>query len=155
MDIPPQFWWDDRPSAKKMQRRLLKRAAVLALTPCLYPAGVIAFTWHHVLKSDFEGGRNGKLDAYRHSLASATVSYTLGEWAVDLTTWIFESGGKESNLMDTHNNRIGARLGTKAGSFCDIEPAVRQAVQNGHISATDSDQITSLPADKWRDSKFW
>ena len=111
--------------------------------------------WSNVLKSDFDGGRNGKLDAYRHSLASATVSYTLGEWAVDFTTWIFESSGKESNLMDTHNNRIGARLGSKARTFSDIEPAVRQAVQNGHVSATDSNQITWLPPSKWRDSKLW
>lgn len=122
---------------------------------CIYPACVIAFTWSYVLRSHFEGGRNGKLDAYRHSLASAAVSYTLGEWAVEFTTWIFESGGKESNEMDTHNNRIGARLGSNAKTFSDIEPAVRQAVQHGHVSAKDSDQITWLPASKWRDSKLW
>jgi hypothetical protein len=138
-----------------MKRRLLKRASVLALILCIYPAGVIVFTWSYVLTSDFEGGRNGKLDAYRHSLASATVAYTLGEWAVDFTTWIFESSGKESNDMDTHNNRIGARLGLKARAFSDIEPAVRQAVQNGNVSTSDSDQITWLPPSKWRDSKLW
>jgi hypothetical protein len=138
-----------------MKRIHLKRALVFALILCIYPAGVIAFTWSHVLTSDFEGGRNGKLDAYRHSLASATVAYTLGEWAVDFTTWMFESSGKESNDMDTHNNRIGAKLGLKATAFSDIEPAVREAVQNGHVSATDSNQITWLPASKWRDSKLW
>jgi hypothetical protein len=141
--------------AKEMKRRLLKRSLIFALILSVYPACVIAFTWCHVLKSDFEGGRNGKLDAYRHSLASATVSYTLGEWAVNLTTWIFESSGKESNQMDTHNNRIGARIGAEANSFSDIEPAVRQAVQQGHVSATDSDQITWLSPSKWRDAKLW
>lgn len=138
-----------------MKKKLLKRIAVLTLMLCIYPAGVIAYTWSHVLKSDFEGGRNGKLDAYRHSLASATVSYTLGEWAVDLTTWVFESSGKESNAMDTHNNRIGARIGSEVTSFSDIEPGIRQAVQSGHVSATDSSQITWLPPSKWRNGALW
>ena len=93
-----------------MKRKLLKRAGAFGLIFCIYPAAVIAFTWSHVLKSDFDGGRNGKLDAYRHSLASAMVGYTLGEWAVNLTAWVFESSGKESNAMDTHNNHLGIVL---------------------------------------------
>ena len=124
-----------------MKKRLFKRAFAFALILSVYPVCVIAFTWSHVLKSDFEGGRNGKLDAYRHSLASATVSYTLGEWAVNLTTWIFESNEKQSNKMDTHNNRIGARIGSNARSFSDIEPSVREAVLQGHVFATDSEQV--------------
>ncbi len=80
--------------AKEMKRRLLKRAAAIALILCIYPAGVIVFTWSYVLKSDFEGGRNGKLDAYRHSLASATVAYTLGEWAVDLRHGYLNRAGR-------------------------------------------------------------
>ena len=107
------------------------------------------------MKSDFEGGRNGKLDAYRHSLASATVSYTLGEWAVSLTTWIFESNEKQSNKMDTHNNRIGARIGSNARSLSDIEPSVREAVLRGHVFATDPEQITWLPSSKWRNARLW
>jgi preprotein translocase subunit SecF len=138
-----------------MKSRLLKRIAALALMLCIYPACVIIFTLSYVLKSDFEGGRNGKLDAYRHSLASATVAYTLGEWAVDVTTCIFESSGKDSNVMDAHNNRIGARIGSKVKTFSDIEPAVRHAVDNGQVSASDSDQITWLAPSKWRDRKFW
>jgi len=115
----------------------------------------MVFTWSHVLRSDLKGGRHGQLDAYRHALASATVSYTLGEWAVDVTTWIFESGKKDSNKMDIHNNRIGARLGTKAESFGDIEPAVRSAVLNGTVSSVDTEQITWLSSDRWRDGKLW
>lgn len=138
-----------------MKGRLLKRAGTFGLILCIYPAAVIAFTWSHVLKSDFDGGRNGKLDAYRHSLASATVAYTLGEWAVNFTTWVFESSGKESNAMDAHNNHLGARIGSEATSFSDLEPAVRQAVQSGRVSATDSDQITWLAPSKWQDGKLW
>jgi hypothetical protein len=138
-----------------MKKKLLKRAVAFALVLSLYPAGVMIFTWRSVLQSDFEGGRNGQLDAYRHSLASATVSYTLGEWAVDLTSWIFESGGKESNQMDMHNNRIGAKIGSTVRTFSDIEPAVRRAVENGNESATNAEQITWLPSAKWRDGKFW
>jgi preprotein translocase subunit SecF len=138
-----------------MRRNLTKRIGVIALLLGVYPAGVMIFTWGHVLKSDFDGGRNGQLDAYRHALASATVSYTLGEWAVDSTTWIFESRGRESNRMDIHNNRIGAEIGAKAQSFGDIEPAVRQSVMNGKVSAVDPNQITWLPRAKWKDGKLW
>ena len=138
-----------------MKRKLLLRAGAFALLLFVYPVCVIVFTWSHVLKSDLEGGRNGKLDAYRHSLASATVSYSLREWAVDLTTWIFESGDKESNRMDIHNNRIGAKIGSKADSFAEIEPSVRQAIPNGNVSTSDPNQITWLRPSKCRDGKFW
>lgn len=107
------------------------------------------------MRSDLKGGRNGQLDAYRHALASATVSYTLGEWAVSLTTWVFESGGKDSNKMDIHNNRLGAKIGSSCTWFGDLEPAVRQAVLDGEASATDPAKITWLSPSKWRDGKFW
>jgi len=141
--------------AEEMRRKLLRRACAFALLLSIYPVCVIAFTWSHVLRSDLKGGRHGQLDAYRHALASATVSYTLGEWAVNVTTWIFESGEKDSNKMDIHNNHLGARLGVKAESFSDIEPAVRSSVLNGTVSSVDSDQITWLPSSRWRDGKLW
>jgi hypothetical protein len=141
--------------AEEMKPKLLRRACALAFLLSLYPVGVVAFTWSHVLRSDLKGGRNGQLDAYRHALASATVAYTLGEWAVNVTTWIFESGGKDSNKMDIHNNRIGARLGATAESFSEIEPSVRCAVLNGAVSSLDSHQITWLPSSHWRDGKLW
>ena len=140
---------------KEMRRKLLRRSCVFALLLGIYPVSVIAFTWSHVLRSDFKGGRHGQLDAYRHALASAMVSYTLGEWAVHVTTCIFESGEKESNRMDVHNNRVGAHLGSKAEAFSDIEPAVRRSVMNGNVAAIDPDQITWLPSIRWRDGKFW
>ena len=83
---------------------------------------MIVFTWSHVLRSDLKGGRHGQLDAYRHALASATVSYTVGEWAVSLTTWVFESGGKDSNKMDIHNNRIGAKIGSAPNRSVILSP---------------------------------
>ncbi len=138
-----------------MKRKIFLRIVALAAILCIYPACVIIYTWSCVLKSDLEGGRNGKLDAYRHSLASATVAYTLGEWAVEITTWVFESGCKDSNKMDAHNNRIGAKIGSKATRFADIEPAVRLAVDKGQVAASDADQITWLPDSKWRDGKLW
>lgn len=132
--------------------RLLFASAILIAT---YPACILVYSWFHVLKSDFEGGRHGQLDAYRHALASATVSYTLGEWAVNLTTVMLECAGKDSGKMDIHNNRIGADIGSKASSFREIEPTVREAVMNGAVDATRSDQITWLAASKWRDGRFW
>ena len=138
-----------------MRRKIIRRASVCALFLCVYPIFVLGFTWGHVLKSDFKGGRHGQLDAYRHALASATVSYTLGEWAVDFTTWIFESSDKNSNKMDTHNNRIGATIGSEAESLQAIELKVRQAVEGGKVSAVNLDQITWLAPSKWRDEKLW
>ena len=142
-------------NAKERRRRLLRRGGAIALFLAAYPLWVVGFTWRHVLSSEFKGGKNGQLDAYRHALASATVSYTLGDWAVGVTTWVFESGGKESNEMDVHNNRIGALIGAKAGSFSEIEPAVRDAVAGGCEAAGADGRITWLPASKWRDGKFW
>ena len=138
-----------------MKKKLMRLIIIFALIMCIYPACVLGFTWYHVLTSDFKGGRNGQLDAYRHTLASATVSYTLGEWAVNLTTWIFESKGRESNKMDIHNNRIGANIGSDAKSFCDIEPAVYHAVEKGKVFAVNPNQVTWLPPSKWHDRKLW
>jgi hypothetical protein len=140
---------------EEMKRKLLRQACAFALLLSVYPIGVMVFTWSHVLRSDLKGGRHGPLDAYRHALASATVSYTLGEWAVSLTTWIFESGQKDSNKMDIHNNRIGAKIGSSSKSFSELEPAVRQAVLDGEVSATDPTKPTWLSPSKWRDGKFW
>lgn len=121
----------------------------------IYPAFVLTFTWAQVLKSDFQGGRHGPLDAYRHALASATVSHTLGEWAVKLSTAIMERDNKAPNRMDRHNNRIGARIGSNAGSLRELEAAVRQSVRHGRINATDPNQITWLPESAWRKARLW
>lgn len=135
---------------KKMRRLFIIAAIVLA-----YPAFVLGYTWSHVFTSDFEGGRHGPLDAYRHALASSVVAYTLGKPAVDLVTDLFESKGRASNAMDTQNNRIGAGIGLNAKSFGELEPTVRKAVSEGGVSASSSDQITWLPPAKWRKGLIW
>ena len=132
-----------------------KKIIVSVLILLIHPVSILAFTWSHVLNSDFEGGRHGQLDAYRHALASATVSYTLGSWAVDLTTQVFESRGKDSNKMDAHNNKIGAEIGSKVKSFHDIEPAIHKAVTNGTANSSNPEQITWLPPSRWHNGKLW
>lgn len=141
--------------ADMMKTKVRRRVFAITLLLCVYPVSVIVFTWSHVLRSDLEGGRHGPLDAYRHALASATVSYTLGEWAVSLTTWICEWGGKDSHKMDIHNNKIGAVIGARCPSFRELEPAVRQAVLQGEASGTDPSRITWLPHTRWRDGRLW
>jgi hypothetical protein len=136
---------------KKWRRRLV----VLAIILLIYPAFVIGYTWTHVLRSDLDGGRHGPLDAYRHTLASAVVSYTLGEWAVVFVTTVFESSGKESNQMDRKNNSIGAAIGRSTETFGELEPRVRQQVSEGAERSNVAGQITWLPSDHWRDSKLW
>lgn len=88
-------------------------------------------------------------------LRCAVVSYTLGERAVDLISGPMESGGKDSNSMDRHNNRIGAEIGVRSKSFHDLEPAVRESILNGAANSTDTNQITWLPKEKWRNGRIW
>ncbi|QDU97719.1 DUF6973 domain-containing protein [Lignipirellula cremea] len=138
-----------------MKRLLLRRFLIVALLLGIYPACVIGYTWTCVLQSDFEGGKRGPLDAYRHALASAVVSYTLGDWAVDFTTSVCESPDSESGKMDIHNNRLGAAIGSQASSFQEIEPAIRQAVLEGGVLSDDPEQIYWLPQDTWGKNKLW
>ncbi len=119
-----------------------------------YPAFVLAFTWIQVARSSLPGGRNGPLDAYRHTLASAVVSYTLGPRAVDLATWILERGEKDSDLMDRHNNRIGAEIGIEAHSFSEIDANVKSRVSLGAVDAAEDSQVRWLSPDRWRDGLF-
>ena len=137
------------------KKRWLLRLVVLAVILLVYPALVLGYTWTCVLRSDLEGGRHGPLDAYRHALASAVVSHTLGEWAVNLVTTAFESSGKESNRMDRKNNSIGATIGRSSESFAEIERRVREQVISGAELSEVDGQITWLPKERWRDSKLW
>ncbi|MCE2744895.1 MAG: hypothetical protein LW710_03185 [Burkholderiales bacterium] len=105
--------------------------------------------------ASFPGGKHGPLDAYRHTLASAVVSYTLGLRAVELVTLVMESETKTSSTMDRHNNRIGATLGSQAKSFAEIQPAVLALVQQGAVGATNPNQITWLPPSEWREGLLW
>ena len=139
----------------KNKRKILRRLGALALLLSIYPLFVLIYTWSCVFRSNLEGGRHGPLDAYRHALASAVVSYTLDEWAVDLMTGLLESKGKNSNKMDSHNNRIGAQIGAQSKSFGELEPAVRRYVLDGAVNSTDTNQITWLPKEKWRDGRLW
>lgn len=139
----------------KNKRKTLLKLGAVALLISVYPLSVLFYTWGCVLRSDLEGGRHGPLDAYRHALASAVVSYTLGERPVRLVTRLMESRGKDSNAMDTRNNRIGARIGIDSTSFRNLEPTVRQAVSNGSINSTNTNQITWLPKEKWKSGRLW
>ncbi len=139
----------------KNKRKILRRVAILVLLLSIYPLCVLCYTWTCVFRSDLEGGRHGPLDAYRHALASAVVSYTLDERAVNLMTALMESGSKDSNQMDRHNNRLGAQIGASAKSFRELEPSVRQSVLDGAINSTDTNQITWLPKELWRDGRIW
>ena len=139
----------------KKKRRLLLIFGALAGVVSIYPLFVLLYTWSWVLRLDLEGGRHGPLDAYRHALASAVVSYTLGERAVGVVTGVMESKGKDSNQMDRHNNRVGAQIGASSKSFLELEPSVRQHVLNGAAHSSNENQITWLAKEKWRRGRIW
>jgi len=133
----------------------LVRIMIAVLLVSAYPAFVLGYTWSHVAQSNLPGGRYGPLDAYRHTLASAVVAFTLSPRAVELTTWFMERRGNDANLMDRRNNQMGAAIGVHARSFGDIEPAVRAEVLRGAVNAPDPVQVTWLPPERWRASRFW
>ncbi len=138
----------------KMSKKL-KIIISLILLISIYPMFILGYTWIKVGGSELKGGRNGPLDAYRHTFASGLVSYTLGEWAVRLATETMESWGSSSNGMDIHNNMIGAKIGTNAKSIWEIDGAVKNAVLGGDVNASNDDQITWLPQDKWGNNWLW
>ena len=136
----------------------MKSRYVFALALVLvvsYPASVLAFTWTHVLMSDLEGGRNGPLDAYRHTLASAFVAYTFAPSAVQFVSYVMENNAKRSSAMDRHNNSIGAKIGENAARLTDLQPLVAVAIKNGAINAQHPQQSTWLPKEDWRPGKLW
>ena len=95
---------------------------------------------------------HGPKDAYRHTLASATVAFTSARW-VDWVTVVMEGDGHGdvARAMDVRNNRIGARIGAEAESWNEMNAAVLQAVQAGGVAVEDEDRITWLPRERWRD----
>ncbi len=136
-------------------KRTLLVIVIVAILLSAYPAFVLGYTWSHVASASFPGGRHGPLDAYRHTLASAVVAFTLSPRAVELITLVMEGGAKRSSAMDQHNNRIGARVGSEARSFAEIQPAVYALVQRGAVGASDPGQITWLPPADWRQGLLW
>ncbi len=140
-------------------RRLLKRLRwplSFALFVAVYPAFVLGTTYAHWLSVDLPGGRHGPSDAYRHSLASATVAYTGSPRWVDWVTAVMENGGRgdAARAMDAHNNRLGARIGAAAGSWSEMQAGVLAAVKAGGMETSDPDRITWLPPDRWRESFY-
>jgi len=140
----------------KRPGRRIRLIAATGLVLAAYPAFVLGTVYAHWFRMDFPGGRNGPSDAYRHSLASATVAYTTSPRLVALVTSVMEDDGQGNPMraMDAHNNRIGARIGATATSWNDMQAQVLHAVQSGTVDATNADQITWLPQPWWRDRMY-
>lgn len=141
------------PSRATPRRRWLRRALLLAALLALYPVFVLGTVYWATSQSGLPGGRHGPKDAYRHSLASATVAFTGSAHWVDWVTAVMEGDGRgdASRAMDRRNNRIGARIGARADSWKEMNAAVLQAVQAGGVTAEDEDSITWLPPERWQD----
>ena len=140
----------------RSRRRRWRRGVVMALLAGAYPAFVLGATYVQFFRAELPGGRNGPADAYRHSLASAIVAYTLSPRCVDWVTDVMERGGNgnAARAMDVHNNLIGARIGAAARSWAGMQEAVREAVRNGDIDASDPDRITWLPPERWQNRLY-
>lgn len=136
--------------------RRLRRWLALAALAGAYPAFVLGTVYATTLRSDLPGGRHGPKDAYRHSLASATVAYTGSPRWVEWVTAVMEDGGRgdAARAMDAHNNRLGARIGARADSWTQMRADVFAAVQAGGAMVEDDDRITWLPPERWQDRLY-
>ena len=141
---------------KGRRRRWLWRMIVGGMLLAAYPSFVLASVYAYWFAADLPGGRNGPADAYRHSLASATVAYTGSPRWVEWVTAVMEKNGAGSDMraMDAHNNRIGAGIGAQAKSWGDMQAAVLAAVNAGTIDSADTHRITWLPRARWRDRLY-
>ncbi|MEO7344546.1 MAG: hypothetical protein ABIU85_06890 [Methylotenera sp.] len=140
----------------QIMRNSSKKWLVLSLSLIsIYPVFVLSYVWRECFVSDFEGGKSGQLDAYRHTLASAVVAYTSSPKVVDLVTVFMERKERSDNLMDRHNNLIGAKIGLTAKSFSQINTLVRQQVSRGTENAIENSQSTWLARPYWGKSLFW
>jgi hypothetical protein len=128
----------------------------LLLLPALaiYPLAVLGYVYGHTLTSGLPGPRHGPQDAYRHTLASAIVAYTISPRAVHWVTAVMEFADDPGSRMDRHNNAIGAGIGASATSFAEIRPQVEARVQAGRVHAIDPQQVTWLARRHWRELPF-
>ena len=140
---------------KRVSRRI-RLIAATGLVLAAYPAFVLGTVYAQWFRADLPGGRNGPSDAYRHSLASATVAYTVSPRLVALVTHVMERDGIGSDMraMDAHNNRIGADIGAHATSWGEMQDRVLHAVQAGAVNTADADTITWLPRERWLDRMY-
>ena len=140
---------------KRVSRRI-RLIAATGLVLAAYPAFVLGTVYAQWFRADLPGGRNGPSDAYRHSLASATVAYTTSPRLVAWVTHVMERDGLGSDMraMDAHNNRIGARIGAQAVDWKDMQDRVLRAVDTGAVNAGDTDRITWLPRERWLERMY-
>jgi hypothetical protein len=134
----------------------LKWLALVALLLAAYPGFVFATVYAHWFVANLPGGRNGPGDAYRHTLASATVAYTGSpRWVAWVTAVMEHDGeGNDSRAMDAHNNRIGARIGAQASSWRQMQADVMAAIERGTVNTADEQQITWLPPERWQNRLY-
>lgn len=144
------------PATPTRRRRWRSGALALLVVLGAYPAFVMIAVYTQWFAAGLPGGRNGPADAYRHSLASAIVAYTLSPRCVDWVTQVMERGGEgnASRAMDAHNNRIGARVGAAAENWTAMQREVRAAVDHGAIDARSPEQITWRAPSSWQDRLY-
>lgn len=134
-------------------RRRWRVCALAVLAIVAYPVFVLGTVYSSWFAADLPGGRFGPGDAYRHTLASATVAYTGSPRWVDWVTAVMEGDAHRdpASAMDVHNNRIGARIGASARSWTEMQAAVLAAVAQGGVEIDDPERVTWLPPERWRE----
>jgi hypothetical protein len=140
---------------QNMTKILQKTIQFTFILTSFYSLLVLSFVWWHCYTSDLHGGKNGQLDAYRHTLASALVAYTTSPKLVSLVSTVMERKNQPANLMDKHNNAIGAQLGTRANALAALSSQVKTLVLQGAVNTSISSQITWLPTQAWGENVWF
>ena len=129
----------------------LAGALLCAALMLAFAVWLLGSTYSIVLRSGLPGGSDGPMDAYRHTLASAQLSYVLGPGVVTVFTTLTERHPERNrdDAMDTHNNLLGAAIGAQAGSLREVRAEVLHRVRAGGVDRADPGQVTWLPSRYW------
>lgn len=144
----------ERPQRLARKERRWSRALVATVIVAVYPLWVLGYAYGYSLTSGLPGARHGPQDAYRHTLASALVAYTISPAAVRWVTAVMEFADDPSSRMDRHNNAIGASIGASARSFAELRPQVMARVRAGRVNAVDPQQVSWMPPNSWGSLPF-
>ncbi len=117
------------------------------LLPLLFPVIFLIYFYISAMQTGLPGRRGGPQDAFRHSYASAVVARYTHSNVVKILTNILESNSEDSyDLMDRHNNAIGAKIGS---SDLPIYETLLNKIKQGSVSAYDKNTLMWLPSDHW------
>ncbi|MBC7714680.1 MAG: hypothetical protein H7177_15145 [Rhizobacter sp.] len=135
-----------------MISRWKKNLLIIIMVINILPMGAVFVLYRIAMATDLPGRGNGPQDAFRHTYSSALTARYISPKAVELVSFLCERDhNSPMDLMDIHNNKIGAKIGIGEGP---IYETVAKKVQEGQIDAKDADVVTWLAKSYWDGDGF-